>query len=59
MITINERLGGGKSEWLELYGLAGDTKPTEGVANGSFFLEMDTGKLYFFDAENTEWKEWA
>jgi len=33
----------------------GDDKPTDGVPNGSDFLEMDTGKTWYFDAENGEW----
>lgn len=41
-------------------GLSTDTpKPTEGVANGSAFIEMDTSKLYFFDAANATWREWG
>lgn len=36
-------------------GLFTDTKPT-GVSNGSTFLEMDTGDVYIFDAENEEWR---
>ena len=47
---------------MELYGLSGDIKPTvtfNGVKieNGSSFLEMDTSKVYLYDAENDEWKE--
>ena len=38
--------------------LSTDTKPTEGIGNGSKLLEMDTGKLYMFDAENITWVEW-
>jgi hypothetical protein len=42
------------------YGLSTDTpKPTEGVGNGSAFIEMDTSKVYFFDAGNSEWLEWG
>jgi hypothetical protein len=37
-------------------GLSTDTKPTD-VDNGSEFREFDTGKLYYFDAENVEWYE--
>lgn len=40
------------------YGLSTDSKPTEGVANGSAFVEMDTSKLYFFDLENVTWILW-
>ena len=41
------------------YGLSGDSKPTDGVLNGMAFIEMDTGKLYFFDAYNATWIEWG
>lgn len=45
----------------ELRGLSTDTKPTEidgkEIANGSVFIEIDTQKILFFDAENEEWKE--
>lgn len=40
------------------YGLSTDTKP-ETALNGMVFIEMDTGKLYFFDAENATWREWG
>lgn len=45
----------------EIVGLSTDTKPTdktEGIRiqNGSVFIEMDTGKKYMFDAENSQWK---
>jgi hypothetical protein len=46
---------------VELRGLSTDTKPTEingkTINNGSTFIEIDTGKIYFYDLENTEWKE--
>ena len=39
-------------------GLSTDTpKPTTGVANGSMFVEMDTGKIYLFDADGETWRE--
>ena len=42
------------------YGLSTDTpKPTEGVGNGSAFIEMDTSKVYFFDVDSTTWLEWG
>ena len=45
----------------EIYGLSTDTKPTVDVygnelANGSIFIEMDTGKGYMWDRENEEWR---
>lgn len=36
--------------------LSTDTKPTEGWANGSTLLEMDTKKVYVYDAENEVWR---
>ena len=44
---------------LELRGLSTDEKPIEienGTSeNGSVFIEIDTGDVYIFDAENKEW----
>lgn len=41
----------------DLYGLSTDTKPTEGITNAATFYEMDTKKIYMFDAENKKWLE--
>ena len=41
------------------FGLSTDTKPTTGISNGSCFIEMDTSKLYFFDAAGSQWLEWS
>lgn len=35
--------------------LSTDTKPTEGIANGSCLIEMDTGDRFMFDEANGEW----
>lgn len=43
----------------EYNGLSTDTKPTENVRNGSVFIEIDSGKIYFFDQENVEWHEYV
>lgn len=37
--------------------LSSDTKPTN-VPNGSILVEMDTKKIYIFDADNSQWREW-
>ena len=44
---------------IEAACLSTDTKPTDGVANGSVCIEMDTGKVYMFDETNAEWLEWG
>lgn len=46
----------------EIVGLSTDTKPTDSIEgiqiqNGSSFRELDTGKRFLFDAENTTWNE--
>lgn len=50
----------GKTVYAELRGLSTDTKPTEignkKIGNGSAFIEIDTGKILFFDGETEEWK---
>ena len=38
-------------------GLSTDTKPTDGLATGSFFLEVDTSKAFFFDEVSGNWIE--
>lgn len=46
---------------VELRGLSTDEKPQtiKGavVDNGSVFIEIDTGKIYMYDLENTTWSE--
>ena len=39
-------------------GLSSDEKPIA-TENGAAFIEMDTSKVYFFDAGNSEWLEWG
>ena len=39
------------------FGLSTDTKPK--AENGSCFIEMDTGKLCFYDADGAQWTEWS
>ena len=69
MITIvkneNSKIEGNNRYILvELRGLSTDEKPImydeeidSYIDNGSIFIEIDTGKLFFYDLENQEWKE--
>ena len=45
----------------ELRGLSTDTKPTQVgeryVDNGSTFIEINTGKIFFYDLSTETWKE--
>lgn len=60
MVTLAKIGGRYNTPLLEIRGLSTDTKPTtkiEGVivANGSTYIEIDTGNTYMFDAENGVW----
>ena len=37
--------------------LSADTKPTD-WDGGSILMEIDTSKVYIYDAENEQWREW-
>ena len=41
------------------FGLEDDTKPTSGVPNGAKFIEMDSGKEYYFNEAGGAWVEWT
>lgn len=47
------------AEYIEASGLSTDTKPTDGIATGSLFLEVDTGDVYAYDEDGTEWNQIA
>lgn len=40
-----------------LFGLSTDSKPTTGLATGSSFVEVDTGKVYLFNETSSTWVE--
>ena len=49
-------------EQMSFFGLSTDTKPIEvykntAIPNASTFCEMDTGKVFLYDAENKRWLE--
>ena len=37
--------------------LSTDSKPTEGIANGSICIEMNTGKIFMFNEAGSAWVE--
>lgn len=47
----------GFKEYVEGHCLSTDAKPVDGILNGSTLIELDTGKVYMFDEENGEWRE--
>ncbi len=40
-----------------LFGTSSDSKPTTGYANGSTFVEVNTGKLFLFNETAGTWVE--
>lgn len=55
MITTYKEYDQGNIHF-DMYGLSTDEKPTD-VENASTFYEMDTKKIFLFDAENHRWLE--
>lgn len=47
-------IGDGKS-LVQATCKSADEKPTDGIANGSIVLEMDTSTFYAFDEAGGEW----
>lgn len=37
--------------------LSTDSKPTDGIANGSICIEMNTGKIFMFNEAGSAWVE--
>ena len=54
--VVDERLmtNDGK-RLITAYGLSTDDKPTRDVITGSLFVEVNTGKVYFFDEDSGTW----
>lgn len=54
MIAVNTKSQSDGSAYFELSGLSTDTKPSTfqgySVADGSLFLELDTGDFYYFSS---------
>ena len=43
--------------YKEIAGDHSETKPTTGIADGSIFLETDTGAVFFFNEKTSAWVE--
>ena len=59
MVEVSEFYGPAQTGpvYWDLRGLSTDTKPTDAfIPNGSSFLEMDTGDVYFWDSTAGTWR---
>lgn len=43
--------------YVEIAGTSTETKPTGDFLSGSIFVEVDTGKVYFYNASGSTWVE--
>ena len=65
MITVTDsKYIGAGDYWRSFAGLSTDEKPAEEfggikIMNGSYFEEMDTGNLYYYDGAAGEWKKFG
>ena len=60
-VTLNNYGKMANMNTAEFYGKSTDEKPTEqnggNIINGSIYVEIDTGRAYFYDAEMKFWNE--
>lgn len=56
MITTIETNG---RKYNEFAGTSLDTKPTDGVGTGSIFIEVDTGNVFFYNADGSSDSKWV
>lgn len=54
--SFSEARDGNGVSYFEFAGESTDAKPTAGVATGSIFVEVNTGKVFFFSEPST-WTE--
>ena len=57
--TLETKFIGADAFYSEFAGLSTDTKPVDGIATGSVFVEVDTGKVYFFNEDADAGSEWT
>lgn len=57
MITLERPAFYENNRYAEYCGLSGDDKATIKAHNGDEFYEIDTGKVYKYNAENNVWAE--
>ena len=60
MVSIYSRkkdLNNPENEIIVFGGLSTETKPTDNVGNGSFFICIDNGDIYSFDGTTETWNK--
>lgn len=57
MVSINRRFEFGEI-YVDVRCLSTEEKPTSDIPNGSTCIEIDTGKIFMYDIDANEWREW-
>lgn len=57
--TLVDRVYNGELCYVEIACLSTDTKPEGNYCNGSILLEVNTGKIYFFNEAGTAGSKWV
>ena len=55
MRTIEVKWISSEVNYCELAGKSTETKPTTNLADGSLYMETDTGDVYIFDETDVAW----
>ena len=59
MLSFYEIRYQGNGKYAQGACLSTDAKPTSGILNGSSLIEMDTGKVFFYDAAGRRGREFG
>lgn len=57
MRTVREWNANLANNIVTIYGSSSESKPIDGISDGSVFIETDTQKIYMFDEANSQWRE--
>lgn len=57
MRIIEDQITGDNKHIQTIFGASTESKPTTGMADGSVFVETNTGKAYLFDETSSTWVE--
>lgn len=57
MRILEDQITGDNKHISTIFGASGESKPTTGMADGSVFVEVDTGKAYLFNEDSSAWVE--
>lgn len=58
-VITYERIIEGNKKFVKCAGLSTDTKPTKDIVTGSMAAEVDSQKIYMFNAAAGEWVVFA